>query len=153
MVQESGFPSPHKIYPIGWQKDPQKAIRAVLDQSLSYVHSFPPSGLQASLFFTVSWSLLRLMSTEMTMPSKPLIFCHPFLLLPSISPSIRVYSSEMAVRIRWPKYWSFSFSISPSSEYSGLISLGLTGLISLLSKGLSGVFFSTTVQKHQFLGA
>ena len=130
--------------------------RYVVVQLLSHVKLFAnawTAACQASLFFTVSWSLLRLMSTEMTMPSKPLIFCHPFLLLPSISPSIRVYSSEMAVRIRWPKYWSFSFSISPSSEYSGLISLGLTGLISLQSKGLSRVFSSTTVQKHQFLSA
>ena len=125
-------------------------------QSPSHAQLFATSlatAHHASLFFTVSWSLLRLMSIEMTMPSKPLIFCHPFLLLPSISPSIRVYSSEMAVRIRWPKYWSFSFSISPSSEYSGLISLGLTGLISLRSKGLSRVFSSTTVQKDQFFSA
>ena len=73
--------------------------------------------------------------------------------LPSIFPSMRVFSTESAFCIRWPKYWSFSFSISPSSEYSGLISLGLTGLISLLSKGLSRVFSSTTVQKYQFFNA
>ena len=104
MVQESGFPSPHKIYPIGWQKDPQKAIRAVLDQSLSYVHSFPPSGLQASLFFTVSWSLLRFTSIESVMPSNHLVLCHPLLLLPSIFLSIRVFSNELALLIRWPKH-------------------------------------------------
>ena len=74
---------------------------------------------------------------------------HPLLLLPSIFPSIRVSSSESALLIRWPKYWSFSFSIS---EYSGLISFRLTGLISLLSKGLSRVFSSTTGWKHQFFG-
>ena len=79
---------------------------------------------QASLSFTISQSLLRLMSIELVMPSNHLILCHPLLLLPSIFPSIRVFSNELALRIRWPKYWrfSFSFSISPSNEYSGLIS-------------------------------
>ena len=70
--------------------------------------------------------------------------------LPSIFPSIRVFSNESALRIRWSKYWSFSFSISPSNEYSGLISLGLTDLIFLLSKGLSRIFSSTIIWKHQF---
>ena len=84
--------------------------------------------------------------------SNHLILCHPFLLLPSVFPSIRVFSSELAVCIRWPKDWSFSFSISPSNEYSRLFPLGLTGLISLLSKGLSKAFSSTTIQKHQFFG-
>ena len=78
-----------------------------------------------------------------------LIVCAPFS-PPSIFPRIRVFSSELTLSIWWPKYWSFSFSISPFNEYSGLISLGLTGLISLLSKGLSRVFSSTTIQKHQF---
>ena len=76
--------------------------------------------------------------------------CHPLLLLPSIFPSIRVFSSEPVLCIGWPKYWSFNFSISPSNEYSGWCLLGLTGLISLLSKGLSRVFSSTRIQKHQF---
>ena len=80
-----------------------------------------------------------------------LILCCPLLLLPSVLPSIRVFSSESAVRIRWPKYCSFSFSICPSSEYSGLISFRI-GLISLQSKGLSRVFSNTTVQEHQFFG-
>ena len=79
------------------------------------------------------------------MPSSYLILCCPLLLLPSIFPSIRVFSSELALLIRWPKYWSFSFSISPSNEYSGWISFRLDWLISLLSKGLSRVFSSTTV--------
>ena len=78
---------------------------------------------QASLSFTISWSLLKLMSIESVMPSSHLILCRPLLLLPSIFLGIRVFSSEPALRIRWPHYWSFSFSISPSSEYSGLISL------------------------------
>ena len=77
---------------------------------------------QASLSVTNSWSLLKLMSIESVMPSNNLILCHPLFLLPSIFPSIRVFSNESALRIRWPKYWSFSFSISPSNEYSGLIS-------------------------------
>ena len=77
---------------------------------------------QASLSFAISWSLFRLMSIESMMPSNHLILCHPLLLLPSIFPSIRVSSNESALHIRWPKYWSFSFSIIPSHEYSGLIS-------------------------------
>ena len=77
---------------------------------------------QVSLFITNSWSLLKLTSIESVMPSNHLILCHPLLPLPSIFPSIRVFSSESVLCIRWPKYWSFSFSISPSNEYSGLIS-------------------------------
>ena len=86
------------------------------------------------------------------MPSNHLILCRPLLLLPSIFPRIRVFSNESALHIRWPKYWSFSFNICPSNEHSGPISLGWTGWISLLSKGLSKVFSNTTVQKHQFFG-
>ena len=77
---------------------------------------------QVSLFFTVSWSFLKLMSIESVMPSNHLILCHPLLLLSSIFPSIRVFSNELVLRIGWSKYWSFSFSNSPSNEYSGLIS-------------------------------
>ena len=77
---------------------------------------------QTSLSFTVFRSLLRLMSIELVMPPNHLILCRPLLLLPSIFPSISVFSNESALCIRWPKYWSFSFSISPSNEYSGLIS-------------------------------
>ena len=87
------------------------------------------------------------------MPSSHLILCCPLLLLPSIFPSIRVFSNESALRIRWPKYWSCSFNISPSNEHPGLIPLGWTGWISLQSKGLSRVFSNTTVQKHQFFGS
>ena len=93
------------------------------------------------------------MSIELAMPSSHLILCRPLLLLPPIPPSIRVFSNESALHVRWPKYWSFSFSISPSNDYSGLIPLGWTGWISLLSKGLSRVFSNTTVQKDQFLNA
>ena len=81
------------------------------------------------------------------------ILCYPLLLLPSIFPSIRVFSTESALHIRWPKYWSSSFSISPSNEYSGLISFMMVWVISLQSKGLSRIFSKTTVQKHQFFGA
>ena len=107
---------------------------------------------QASLSITNSWSLLKLMSIELVMPSNHLILCRSLLLLLSILLSIRVFSNESVFRIRWPKYWSYSFSSSPSNEYSGLISLGLTGMISLLSKGLSRVFSNTTVQTHRFFG-
>ena len=87
---------------------------------------------QAALSITSSQTLLKLMPVESVMPSNHLIFCHP-LLPPSIFPSIRVCSNESALPIRWPKYWSFSFNLSPSGEYSGLISLGWTGWISLQS--------------------
>ena len=94
-------------------------------QSLSHVRLFVTpwtAARQASLSITNSQSLLKLMSIELVMPSNHLILCRPLLLLPSIFPSIRVFSNESALRIRWPKYWSFSFSISPSNEYLGLIS-------------------------------
>ena len=94
-------------------------------------------------------SSLRLMSIESVMPSSHLILCHPLLLLPPILPSIRVFSNESTLHMRWPKYWSFSFSISPSSEHPGLISFRMDWLDLLAVKGLSRVFSSTTVQKHQ----
>ena len=104
---------------------------------------------QASLSITNSWSLLKLMSHH-------LIFCHPLLLQPSTFPRIRVFSNESVLLIRWPKCWSFSFSISHSNEYSNEDSswspLGWTGWISLKPKGLSRVFSNTTAQKHQFFG-
>ena len=108
---------------------------------------------QASLSITISWSSLRLMSIESVMPSSHLILCHPLLLLPSIPPSIRVFSNESTLGMRWPKYWSFSFSISPSKEIQGWSPSEWTGWISLQSKGLARVFSNTTVQKHQFFGA
>ena len=92
---------------------------------------------QASLSISNSQSLLKLMSIELVMPSNHLILCHPLLLPSSIFPSIRVFSNESVLRTRWPKYWSFSFSISHSSEHPGLIFLGWTGWIFLQSKGLS----------------
>ena len=106
----------------------------VVAQSLSDVQLFAPHGLQAPLSFTVSWSLLKLMATELEIPPNYLVLCCP-LLLPSIFPSIRVFSNELALRIRWPKYWSFSFSISISNKYSGLISFRMDWLDLLAVQG------------------
>ena len=108
-------------------------------QSLSHVWLFVTpwtAACQASLSITNCWSLLSLMSIESVMPSNHLILCCPLLLLPSVLPSIRVFSNESVLHIRWPKYWSFTFSISSSNEYSGPIYLGWTGWISLKFKGL-----------------
>ena len=102
------------------------------------------AALQASLSITDSRSLLKFISVESVMPSNHLILCHTLLLLPSIFPNIRIFSNESVLLIRWPKYWRFSSSISLSNEYSELISLGLTGLISLQSKGLSRIFSNMT---------
>ena len=126
-------------------------------QSLSCVRLFETpwtTACQASLSITNCWSLPKLMSIESVMPSDHVILCHP-LLPPSIFPSIRVFSNESVLRIRWPKYWSFRFTISPSKDYSGLISeyLGLNSSISLQSKGLLRVLSNTTIQKQQFFGA
>ena len=90
---------------------------------------------QASLSFTITQSLFKLMSIESVMPSNHLILCHPLLFLPSILPSIRVFSNELVLHIRWPKYWSFSFSISPSNEYSVLISFRMDWLDLLAVQG------------------
>ena len=106
---------------------------------------------QASLSITNSQISLKLMSIESVMPSTHLILCHPLLLLPSIFPSIRVFSNESVLCIRWPKYWSFSFSIILPTNIQNWFLLRWTGLISLLFKGLSRVFSNTTVQKHHTL--
>ena len=108
---------------------------------------------QTSLSFTISQSLLKLTSIELVMPSNYLILCHPLFFLPSIFPSIRIFSSDPALRIRWPNYWSFNFSISPSNEYSGLISFRIDWLDPLQSKGLSRVFSNTTIRKHRFFSS
>ena len=121
-------------------------------QLLSHVWLFLTPGTaihQASLSFTISRSFLKLMSIESMMPSNHLILCCPLLLLPLIFPCIRVFSNELSLHIRWPNYWSFSFSVSPSNEHSGLIVLRMDWFDSLQFKGLSRVFF-TTVEKHQF---
>ena len=107
-------------------------------QSLSHVQLFVTpwtAAYQACLSITNSWSLLKLMSIESVMPSNHFILCHPFLILPSVFPRIRVFSSESTLYIRWPKYWSFSFNISPSNEYSGLISFRMDWLDLLAVQG------------------
>ena len=112
------------------------------------------AALQASLSITNSQSFLKCMSIVSVMPSNHLILCHPLLLPPLIFPSIRVFSKESVLHIRWPKDWSFRFStILPMNVQAGLISFRLTSWISLQSEGLSIVFSNTTVQKHQFFGA
>ena len=108
-----------------WSTPGIPVLHFSLVQSLSCAWFFVilwTAARQASLYITNSQSLLRLMSTESVMPSNHLILCRPLLLLPSVFPSIRVFSNESVLRIRWPKYWSFSFNISPSNKYSGLIS-------------------------------
>ena len=110
----------------------------VVVQSLSHIWLFATlwtAARQASLSFTISWSLLKLTSIELVIPSDHLILCCPLLVLPSIFPSIRVFSNDSAVCIRWPKYWSFSFNISPSNEYSGLISFRMDWLNLLSIQG------------------
>ena len=111
------------------------------------------AALQPSLSFTISENLLKLMSIELVMSSNHVILCHPLLFLPSIFPSIKVFSNELSVCIRWSQYWSFSFSIVLPKNIQGLFLSGLTGFIPLVSKGLSGVFSSTMVWKNQFCGA
>ena len=125
-------------------------------QSLRIVPPFATPwtvALQASLSITNSQSPPKPMSIESVMPSDHLILCRPLLLLPSSFPSIRVFSNASALRIKWPKYWSFSLNINPTNEHPGLISFRMMNFrISLQSKGLSRVFSNTTVQKHQFFG-
>ena len=141
------------ITPLIWNIILQNFVpTVVVIQSLSYArHLETPWTIarQASLSFTISQILLKLMSIESVMSSNHLVLCRPLLLLPPISPSIRLFSNKSTLRMRWPKYWSFSFSIIPSQEIPGLI---WTGWISLLSKGLSRVFSNTIVQKNQCFG-
>ena len=121
-------------------------------QSFSHVQVFPTpwtAARQASLSITNSQSLLKLMSIESVMTSNPLILCSPLLLLPSVFPSIRVFSNESVLHIRWPKYSSFSFSISPSNEYSELISFRIDWFDILAVQGTQESS-PTTIQKHQF---
>ena len=125
-------------------------------QSLSRVQLFVTpwtAACQVSLSITNSQNLLKLMSIELVTPSNHLLLCHPLLLLPPIFPSIRVFSNESTLHMRWPKYGSFSFSISLPMNTQDRSPLGWAGWISLQSKGLSRVFPNTTVQKHQFFDA
>ena len=125
-----------------------------LVQSLSCVQLFATpwtAARQASQSFTISRILLKLMSVESVMPSNHLVLCHPLLLLPSIFPSIRVFSNELALCIRWPNYWNFS--VSPSNAYSGLISFRIDWFGLLAAQGTLRVFSRTTIQKDYFFGA
>ena len=131
----------------------------VVVESLSHVQLFATpwtAAHQASLSFTSSWSLLKLISIESVMPSNHLILCHPLLFLPSIFPSIRVFSNDLALCIKWPKYWSFSFSISPSNECSGLISFridwfDLLAIQGTLKRLLNSIFFFSSCIKRMAL--
>ena len=123
--------------------------RSVVPDSL-WPHESQHARLPLSI--TISRSSLRLTSIESVMPSSHLILSRPLLLLPPIPPSIRVFSNESTLCMRWPKYWSFSFSIIPSKEIPGLISFRMDWLYLLAVQGLSRVFSNTTVQKHQFFG-
>ena len=125
-------------------------------QPLSHVWLFVTPWIpahQASLSITNSRSSLKLTSIESVIPSSHLILCRPLLLLPPVPPSIRVFSNESTLCMRWPQYWSFSFSISPFNEHPGLISFRMDWLDFLEAKGLPRVFSNTTVQKHQFFCA
>ena len=125
-------------------------------QSLSRVWLFATPWIaahQASLSITNTQRSLKLMSIESMMSSSHLILCCPLLLLPPIPPSTKVFSNESTLLIKWPKYWSFSLSISPSNEHPGLISFRINWLDLLVVQGILRVFSNTTVQKHQFFGA
>ena len=128
----------------------------VVVQTLSHIWLFATpwmAACQVFLSFTISQSLLKLMSIKSAMPSNHLILCYPLLLFPSIFPSTRVFSKESVLCIRWPKYWRFSFNISTSNEYPGLISYRIDWLDLLESKRLTRVVSNTTISKNQFFGA
>ena len=127
--------------------------RSVSSDAQSTLRDPKKCSTPGSLTITNSRSIPKPMSSESVMPSNHLIFCRPLLLLPSMFTSIRVFSNESSLCIRWPKYWSFSFSISPSNEHQDLSPSGWNGWISLQSKGLSRVFSNTTVQKHPLFSA
>ena len=131
------------------QKDPATDLRHTAIQSVQFSHSVMSDwARQASLSITNSPSSLKLMFIELVMPSSHLILCHPLLLLPSIPPSIRVFSNESTLRMRWPKYWSFSFSIIPSKEIPGLISFSMDWLDLLAVQGTLKSLLQHHIQKH-----
>ena len=137
----------------GWTFVGESDVRS--NQSLSCVRLFPTPWIaarQASLSITNSQSSLRLMFIESAMSSSHLILCHPLLFLPPIPPSIRVFSNESTLRMRWPKYWSFSFSIISSKEHPGLTSFRMDWLDLLAVQGILKSLLQHQVQKHQFFG-
>ena len=145
------FPNKNDWIKIGVQHI-QQWINSVKSRVVSDSATPWTAAHQASLSITNSQSLLKFTSIELVMPSNHLILCWPLLLLPSIFPSIRVFLNESVLHIRWPKYWSFSFNISPSKNIQDWFPLGWTCWISSQSKGLSRAFSNTTVQKHQLFG-
>ena len=137
---------------VGRQEKEEK--KGDLVQSLSCVQLYTnpwTAAWQASLSYSISWSLFKLMSIESMMPSSHLILCYLLLLLPSIFPSIRVFSNESVLHIRWPKYWSFIIGLS--NEYSGLISFRINWFDLLAVQETLKIFYSLTVLKHQFFSA
>ena len=159
---EGGFHGEWIMYMSGWIPLPftwncyNIGNRLHLNTKLLFSCSVVPDSVtpltaahQASLSFIISQSLFRLMSTELVIPSNHLILCRPLLLPPSIFP--RVFSSGLTLYMRWPKYWSFSFSISPSNEYSGLISFRINWFDLLAVQGTLKSLLSTTIQKYQFI--
>ena len=128
--------------------------------SVQFNHSIEPDSetpwtvaWKTSLSITKYWSILKIKSIELVMPSKHLILCHPVLCLCSIFPSIRVFSSESALHMRWPKYWSFNFSISPSKKHPGLFSFRMDRLDFLAVQGTLKSLLQHHISKHQFFGA
>ena len=155
MKDSKEIPLKIKYRTIIWCSNPIPGHISSSVQSLSHVRLLATSwttACQASLSITNFRSLPKLMSIDLVMPSNHLILCCPLLLLPSIFPNIRVFSNESALHIRWPNYWSFSFSISPSNEYSGLISFRIVWLDLLKVQGTFKSLLQHTVQKYQFFG-
>ena len=155
---EEGWREQHPLVTQGsteWIKDSPHPGIGVQFSSVAQWSLVDPwtAARQASLSITNSWNLLRLMYIESLMPSNHLILCHPLLLPPSIFPSIRVFSKEPTLCMRWPKYWSFSFSISPSNKYSGLMSFRMDWLDLLAVQGTLKSLLHTTVQKNQLFSA
>ena len=164
-IVSQGCSSVHGIFQtrkLDWTSFSRKKVQVTQFSSVHFSHSgvwlFPSpctTARQASMSITNSRSLLKLMSTESVMPSSHLILCRPLLLPPSMFPSIRVFSNESVLQIRWPKYWSFSFSISPSNEYSGLLSLRMDWL-DLLAVQVTLLTLESPLKhhswQHQFFG-
>ena len=139
---------------IPWRRERLVQFSSIQLLSRAWLFATPCiSARQASLSITNSWSSPKLMFIELVMPSSHLILCRPLLLLPPVPPSIRVLSNESTLCTRWPKYWSFSFSISPSSEHPGLISFRMDWLDLPAVQGTCKSLSNTTVPKHQFFGA
>ena len=131
---------------------PTLSVVQIVVQSLSYVRLFASpwtAAHQASLFITISWSFLKLMSIKFVIPHNHLVLCYPLLLLPSIFPSIRIFSDEFTFRIRWPKYWTFSFNINPSNQCSGLIPFRMDWFDLLAVQGTLKSLLQHHNSKHQ----